>query len=79
MVSSQSAKLIYAGSNPVLPSIIGGLPEWFKGAVLKTVAPRGAGGSNPSASACSNRLVHRSVDRSSQGFYHLGRSFAPIP
>ena len=29
----------------------GGVAEWFKAAVLKTVEPRGSGGSNPSSSA----------------------------
>ncbi len=29
----------------------GGVAEWFKAAVLKTVVPQGTGGSNPSSSA----------------------------
>ena len=29
----------------------GGVAEWFKAAVLKTVEPKGSGGSNPSSSA----------------------------
>ncbi len=30
---------------------LGGVSEWFKEAVLKTVVPQGTGGSNPSSSA----------------------------
>lgn len=34
---------------------LGGVSEWFKEAVLKTVVPQGTGGSNPSSSAsCCN-------------------------
>ena len=31
--------------------VAGGVAEWLKAAVLKTVVPQGTGGSNPSSSA----------------------------
>ena len=34
-----------------LQSLTGGVAEWSMAAVLKTVVPKGTGGSNPSASA----------------------------
>ncbi len=34
-----------------LEASLGGVSEWFKEAVLKTVVPQGTGGSNPSSSA----------------------------
>ncbi len=36
---------------PLSEMFSGGVSEWFKEAVLKTVVPQGTGGSNPSSSA----------------------------
>ena len=46
-------RLIFAASYGKLHKnlIYGGVPEWFNGAVLKTVVLKGTGGSNPSPSA----------------------------
>ena len=41
-----------------LQSLSGGVAEWSMAAVLKTVVPKGTGGSNPSASA---KMPYRDV------------------
>ena len=51
------------GSNPPLSasSFDGGVAEWFKAAVLKTVELQGSGGSNPSSSAISPAVGESTV------------------
>jgi hypothetical protein len=42
--------------------MLGGVSEWFKEAVLKTVVLKGTGGSNPSSSASKINLLKVSTN-----------------
>ena len=49
--STPGMKSLTIGQGAVMINDIGGMSEWFKEAVLKTVKVRAFGGSNPSPSA----------------------------
>ncbi len=46
---------------PDLVVLCGGMAEWLKAAVLKTVVPRGTVGSNPTSSASKGLMIVRSL------------------
>jgi hypothetical protein len=51
------------GFDPLSLHHVRGLSEWSKEAVLKTVRPRGLGGSNPSSSAKNYSAIAQQVEQ----------------